>query len=282
LTASAAAQREATRYEYQPVKFFLLTYAVTWIPWFVTAYLSYHGGTREVQHVLFFLGGFGPTIVALSLIFTSDNPALRRDFWTRLTNLQIARGPCYVIALLLFPALSVASVMLSLLFGRSIQQLTVVGNLLAWLPLMFLAPACEEIGWRGYGVDSLRARLGTLGATLVFGVLWALWHAPLFFINHTYQHDVWLSGPIYVFNFFAGIVPVAVIFNWLYYKANRSIPVIMLVHFSANVTPETFNIEQYTKLLALPVLYLLATLLVIVDWKTFREGPKSFLATAHH
>jgi membrane protease YdiL (CAAX protease family) len=38
----------------------------------------------------------------------------------------------------------------------------------------------EEIGWTGFAVPRLRRRYGTLATGLVVGVLWGLWHGPLF------------------------------------------------------------------------------------------------------
>jgi membrane protease YdiL (CAAX protease family) len=263
---------------YRPVRFFLLTYALTWIPWAIAAYFSFQSGKEMYGHAFFFLGGFGPSIAAILLIFGSGDQALRRDFLARLLRVRAGTARYFVIAALFFPALSVLSVFVSLFFGQSIKQLTVVGDLVQWLPIMFLAPLCEEIGWRGYGVDALRSKMNVLNTSLVYGVLWGLWHAPLFFINHTYQYEVAQASPLYVLNFFVGIIPVAIMFNWVYYRADRSILAIVLMHFSANVTPETFNIGQYTKLLALPVHIVIAILIVAFNWKLFMERPRNFPA----
>jgi membrane protease YdiL (CAAX protease family) len=262
------------------VRFFALTYVLTWLPWFAAAYFSFQSGMDAYRNAFFFLGGFGPAATALFMVFTSGSPELKRDFVDRLMNLRRSRWPYLAASILLFPFLSFASVFVSLWFGGSAHQLTVVSNLVAWLPLMFLAPVCEELGWRGYGVDALRSRLGMLATALAFGVLWGLWHAPLLFINHTYQHEVWLTHPVYVLNFFVGIIPTAVIFNWLYYRADRLIPALIALHFSANVIPESFNIVQSTKLMSLPIHIVLAVVIVAADWKLFRQGPKTFLVEA--
>jgi hypothetical protein len=176
------------------------------------------------NYTFFFLGGFGPFVSALVLIWRSKNEALKGDFLDRLVNSRRFSLPYLAVTLLLAPCVSYVSVLISECFGRPASQLTLVPPTLAWVPLMFIGPALEELGWRGYGMDALRCKLGMFNATILFGVLWALWHAPMFAINHTYQHGLWLMSPIYVVNFFVSVILLAVVANWLYYKHNRLIP----------------------------------------------------------
>jgi membrane protease YdiL (CAAX protease family) len=63
------------------------------------------------------------------------------------------------------------SITLSLWLGQSADQFRFSGgsNLLPMIILaLLLAPICEETGWHGYGVDSLRANAGMMKATLLF------------------------------------------------------------------------------------------------------------------
>ena len=44
----------------------------------------------------------------------------------------------------------------------------------------------EEYGWRGYLTPKLAKRMGWVGASLVVGALWGLWHAPVLLLGHNF------------------------------------------------------------------------------------------------
>ena len=46
-----------------------------------------------------------------------------------------------------------------------------------------LGPLGEEAGWRGFLLPSLQPKSGWLGASLLIGMTWTLWHAALWIID---------------------------------------------------------------------------------------------------
>jgi len=88
--------------------------------------------------------------------------------------------------------------------------------------------AGEEIGWRGYALPRLAARMGFARASLLLGVIWAFWHLPQFYIADadTYRQ----SFPVWA----AGVVAMSVAFAWLYVRTVGSLPLVMLLHASIN------------------------------------------------
>ncbi len=87
----------------------------------------------------------------------------------------------------------------------------------------------EEIGWRGFALPRLQARYNALTASLVLGLLWSLWHLPLYLSADNFLAEV----PFY--DFFPEFVFVSIIYTWIYNNANGSLLFVTLFHVIGNV-----------------------------------------------
>jgi membrane protease YdiL (CAAX protease family) len=98
----------------------------------------------------------------------------------------------------------------------------------------WFGPLPEEIGWRGFAQDRLQARWSPLLSSLVIGLVWALWHVPLFFVPGTFQHQLgWRSPRFWIFS--ASLIPLSIVMTWVYNRAGRSTLAAALIHFSGNL-----------------------------------------------
>ncbi|MFA4823790.1 MAG: CPBP family intramembrane glutamic endopeptidase [Methanoregula sp.] len=259
---------------YKPAQFFLIAYVVTWTFWFVEAYLNGHGGAEGLQGFVMFLGMSGPIVAALIMFWRTKSPELWRDYKDRLFSLRRIDPRTLPVIIFLMPAVMCIAIGISLLFGKSPDQFTILlGSAFVTLPGLlglFAAPAMEEAGWRGYGVDSLRSRSTLFVTSLSFGILWAFWHTPLFFINGFY-HNTLLSSWLYTANFFVSAFALAFIINWLYYRNNRSVVACFLFHLSANIAMSFIMAEQFTKCIITVLLLLIAAAIVIGDRRLYFE-----------
>ena len=269
-------------YQYRPVRFFLAAYLATWIPWLAAPYANSRQGLEPYAVRLNSVGLAGPCAAALVLILTSGSAALKNDLKDRLINLSRIRPAFLAVAIVLPFAIMVVSIWLSLWLGQPSDQFQLSGasNLMAMVILaLVLAPLLEEMGWRGYDVDSLRARFGMMTATLLFAVLWCLWHAPLMLISGTYQNQVAMTGnPIFIANFFVSIIPAGIISNWLYYKNSRSIPTAVVLHSMLNAAAVLLNAGQVAKCIATVLFAAAAAAVIAIDRGLFAQGPRSFLS----
>jgi membrane protease YdiL (CAAX protease family) len=92
--------------------------------------------------------------------------------------------------------------------------------------------AGEELGWRGYALPRLAARLGLGPAGILLGVIWATWHLPLFFILG--GDTVGQSFPVYLLQ----VTALSVAMTWLYWKTDGSLLLVMVMHAAINNTKD--------------------------------------------
>jgi len=258
---------------YRPVTFFVLAFALSWLPWFGAAWFSRRPDGLVPNIALQLAGLLGPFLSALLLL---RGPQWR-DFADRLIALRRLNWLYLPVTLLVMPLAAIAAVWISVRLGHSATQLDLVPNLAGMIPIMVLAPLIEELGWRGYGVDALRAHAGMRRATFLFAALWALWHWPLFLIAGSYQNELLRMSPLYVANFFVSVIPAAIIANWLYWKHRRFVPAAILFHFMLDAVAESFAIEQFTKCLITALFIAVAAAIMLLDRKAFAEGPRDFV-----
>ena len=92
---------------------------------------------------------------------------------------------------------------------------------LIFLLLPLAAPLGEEIGWRGVALPHLLTRHSPLTASLILGVIWSIWHLP-----GVLAHPE-LRVPV---PFLLSVVPLAVVFTWLFLNSGGSLFVAVLFH----------------------------------------------------
>jgi membrane protease YdiL (CAAX protease family) len=118
-------------------------------------------------------------------------------------------------------------------------------------------PWSEEFGWRGFALDPLLQRFGTLGGSVLLGLLWGLWHLPLYLMPGTWHAAMGfrLAG---FWTFLVLNIGLALVMTWVYLATGRSILTAILLHFAANfssqlVAPVSDRAEVAHSLLVLAV-----------------------------
>jgi hypothetical protein len=83
-----------------------------------------------------------------------------------------------------------------------------------------------------------------------------------------------------VANFFASVIPAAIIANWLYYRNSRSILVAILLHSMLNSAAVLLNAGQVAKCIATLLYAAIAAVIVVIDRALLEEGPGNFVDAA--
>ncbi len=200
--------------------------------------------------LLLFLGGLGPALAAILLIWR-EGDAARRDFWQRIVDFRRIGPAWYAVIFLTVPVVSFLAIGTRLLVtGQGYDfapALGLLGRPLTLLPLIgttfLFGPLPEELGWRGYALDRLQARCNGLTASLILAAAWAVWHVPLFFIPDTYQQALGF-GTAAFWLFMAEIFPYTLLMTWVYNRTGRSTLSAILFHFMINFSGQFLDPAQ--------------------------------------
>ncbi|MCY3414131.1 MAG: CPBP family intramembrane metalloprotease [Candidatus Heimdallarchaeota archaeon] len=257
-------------HKYEPTKYYLRTIILTWILGFASAYLSYEKATEGIALLLIVLGIFIPMFVSLMMFSRSGNPELKKDFKKRLFSLKGLSNPqVLTITVVTLPLSFFLAVLLSIAFGGDQSQLAMSASFISAMLIPFIASIFEEVGWRGYGVDSLRSQNNLFMTSIKHWIFWSLWHLPLFFVNGFYHHELWVESPWLAINYFLSILPLTIVFNWIYFKTERSVLIAIFYHLFANASAEIFAISEASKVYQTLTFSIIAILLIMKEKKFF-------------
>ncbi len=225
------------------------------------------------------LGLLGPMLGGIGFSYFAEDTEYWREYWSRITDVRRVRGKWYLAVVFLVPLLMTIAVLLDAAsegniplaqIGKRLRPFVSAPRAIApfALSVFFNGPLPEELSWRGYALDQLQARWNALASSLILGAIWALWHFPLFLIKGTYHQSqgVWSPG---FWLFMLGVIPLAVIFTWIFNNTRRSTLGAILFHFVANISYELANVTARTNLYS-TLLSLAAAAAVVAFW-----GPRT-------
>lgn len=207
-------------------QFFALTLAITsalQLPAVAAKAGLLPGGTGPYMPLVV-LGVFGPACAALWLTRRDEGATGVRRLLSKLSAYQVA-AHWYLIGLLL-PGLMLA-------LGCAALRVAGHGETIFFTPgpgrLAVGLVICvgEELGWRGYALPRLQRSLGPVAASGAIGIVWTLWHIPMFL-----GADVPLNLlPVMFLQLIGG----SLMFTWIYNRTGGSLLLAVLAHFGAHL-----------------------------------------------
>jgi len=247
--------------------FMLVAFAFSWLFWIPDALIAQGvwNGPEGLKNFLagpFNPGPWGPLISAVVVTFFYQGGEGVKKLLQR--GLMIGMGKWGWIILITFPVLIGGSLVLSMLFGSPLPEFAALAQPIV-LPIAFVyifflgGPLQEEFGWRGYAFEHLRQKYDALGAAIIAGLMWGLWHLPLFFVPRAedyYNNPVW---GLLLTTILAGII-----LAWFYSNTNGSVFAAMLGHTMFNWSNWVFPaLKSDSAALILFGLYLIAVVYII-------------------
>jgi membrane protease YdiL (CAAX protease family) len=262
-------------YNYKPIFYFSMTFLATYVFWFAGAYVSFQENISSLAYLFMLPGLMVPFVISVVMIGRSKNSDLKSDFVNRLFNFRLIQPKMLPVFLLIMPFSVLASIIISLSFGESISQFQLSegfsfsSGFVPVLLLLLLAATFEELGWRGYAFDSLQSRYNYLTASIIFSLLWALWHFPLIFVKDSYQYEIFHQNIWFGVNFFASIIPMGIIISWICLKNGKSVIAAIIFHFIINMSQEILEISQTTKCIQTVVLIIVVVVIATMEKEMF-------------
>lgn len=209
------------------LKFFLLTFAVTWTC-FITVALAIPA-EKPLGYALVLLGAYAPSYVAVSLIAWREGQRGVRAILRHVVRWQVAMR-WYLFAVFYMVGIKLTVALILRASTGTWPRFGATPWYVIPLAIAFSTPfqAGEEIGWRGYALPRLSDRMGLRWASILLGVIWALWHLPQFFIraSDTYGQSFLL--------FAFQVIAISVALAWLWNVTAKSLLLPMLLHSAVN------------------------------------------------
>lgn len=165
--------------------FFLVAFGIPWAFWIAVWLIPSLGPVWQSKGWLWFPAS--ASLAGFAAALADGGLQALRGFVVRVFSLSFA--PWLWLVALLLPILAAALTFIShpgdLIKGGPPHWV----GLLAPITLLnfWTGPVAEEFGWRGYLLQRFGQRLSPPLAGLVIGLIWALWHVPLFY-DSVYAH----------------------------------------------------------------------------------------------
>lgn len=227
-----------------PLRFVLLTVALSWPVWIIGWLLAGrpHALSAPGMVPAIYAGSFAPGLAAAILSALHGRDALLA--WAGgFVRFRCGWRP-YAIALLPLPLVILA---LTWLLGYSPRPGASHGMppVAFWLTLfpvsifngvataiMGAGPLGEEGGWRGYLLPGLLSRMGEVRASALLGLVWALWHLPVMVLFPEWRDSNPLAFylPVYVLS----VIPLAYVLTVVWRLGHGSLVPCIWLHGLVN------------------------------------------------
>jgi len=247
--------------------YFLIAVGFSWLFW-IPAALAGENILESAWVILLYIGGAGPAIGGIALTVLNKDKESRQEYWRRVWDIKRISGKWYLLILLAYPLITV---LLGMAENKQPQLTETFKELLSQpvrlIPfavfIFIFGPLPEELGWRGYALDGLQRRTNAVTASLLLGVVWAVWHIPLFFMQGTYQYELGFGSAAF-WRFMVFAVVISIFFTWIYNNNQRSILSAALFHFSVNFTGNVFEVTEKLELQRILLFALMAVVVVVL------------------
>jgi len=271
-TINTIQSKESFIQKYPLVSFFVLAIGLTWVFMITDALGSHNIVPFRLPVPLLIVMGYMPTLAAVIVARITEGRDGVRALFRKLTIARVGLG-WYLFAVLGLAVLYVTAIVIYNQFS-GLPELSILSEktppfnspleLVPQIAVLFLIVGIingEELAWRGFALPRLQAKYNALTSSLILGVVWAVFHLPLFFTVTGSSQSDWSF-----LNFLISTCAISVLYTWMYNNTRGSVLMAYLLHASANTWSQVFSIDHANAFLnwILAGLLVVAVIIVIV------------------
>jgi membrane protease YdiL (CAAX protease family) len=245
-----------------PITFFVLTFLLS-VPFYILSGLAYLNVLFRPEMSALYVSLFTLTPIASASILT-----YRKSGWDGVKKLlarifdfgRIEKKRWYGPILLLMPLIFLLSLAIMVASGAPIPAaLAPTVALPAVILFFFILATGEEVGWMGYAFGPMQAQSGALRASLVLGLIWAVWHVPFLVVM--------MPDSVNIFSQLLTLVGTRVLLAWIFNNTGKSFFAAILFHAADNTALVTVpEISAISPLAAVVHCSLVLVTAAVVTW----------------
>ena len=209
--------------------YLLLAFSISWVGWLI---LIFTDTAPEFFNPWKLLAAFGPSMAGLFAIAIHSGKGGLRKTWETLLGYGNPKWTWYLFSLVFPPLIMLISLWIHIALGGTGLAFNDPAEIYRVIPVfllvLFFSVLGEEIGWRGFALPWLQERFSALNSSLILGVVWALWHLPLFWIPGDFHQQLPLAW------FLIQTVSITILYTWVYNATKGSLLIILLLHAASN------------------------------------------------
>jgi len=175
---------------------------------------------------LFIIGGFVPSIVGILLTAKYEGKTGVKELFKQSIKVKIGYK-AFITMILIAIYFALSLIFIAQLTTGKFDYSQFWIQLPTILSLIILGPLSEEYGWRGFAIKRMLKCTSANVASLIIGLVWALWHFPLFFMLGTSQYE--LSVPFLAFSI--SVIGTSFIYTYLYKQTKANIFSAIFLHW---------------------------------------------------
>ena len=180
------------------IQYLIGTFVLSYLSWGIIILANQYDQLKygtPISMILYLIGGLSPTIIACIVLIRQKEVSGFKQICKECFKFKqkfIVYGAIIILSAIPF--------ILPFMTGNVVASAPFY-VIIPMIPMMIFGGGLEEVGWRYILQPSLERKFSFGIASAITGVIWILWHIPLFLIAGTAQ-NLFMSLPVFAIDVF--------------------------------------------------------------------------------